>query len=962
MVARTGRLIVASCVLSLATLCVLATAAAADLLWQPDERLTNDPQDSFEPAAAIGPDGDFHVVWADRRTGVPQLFYKRWDGTGWTSDVRLSPSALYQIEPGIAVGPDGTVHVVWLGQQAAGQWTYEVRCKHWDGAVWTADELLTSTPTISNLRPVVEVDSNGLVHVVWAKRDPEEELYTRRWNGSTWTAAERLSNADNESDYPDLAADQNGNVHLVWEDWRGYPQDPDIYYRRWDGAAWGPEQLLVDEGHYQNFPAVAVDPSGRVHVVWEDNRYEVPYPGHYRSIMYKRWDGTAWTAEEVVATGGPHFRKPEIAADINGNVHVVWERHPNGYEFQANLQYRRWNGTTWSSIVDIVNMANASRLPQILADQNASVHVIWQDDRSVQDYPEIYHKVGMFNLIAAGPVPSCISIDHPCITVPVRITRGDATPIRGYSVELTLSPELALCGAGISQGTYMSGVGTTAFQVLGTNPYTVDCAVLGLPCGATATPGTLFNLEVTNTGADGMGTIAIGDVTIRDCLNAPVSGGGGAPTAVTIDNTMPAAVADLAVAQVKTGNDANGTTKVSLAFALPADADSVFVWRKGYGAYPEYDDGGGSVPVVPAGYPPAGWVRAYRGRVNPGVDEPATRDYWYYLVYAKDACGNMSPPSNLGGGCLNYHLGDVSNGSVAGAGDNDVEIADISLLGDHYREQPFPGAYNYLDVGPTTDYTVDGRPTTDNEINFEDLMMFAINHGQVGLVGNEPQVTDVPDVRLLLQTEATAEGLVARLVLAGNEGVVKGIQARLDLGGTLEVIAVEEGALLGAQAAPVFFERVDGGIDCAVLGAEEVLRGSGEVAVFRLRGRGTVTLTAADLRDVRNQAVGTVAAGAEPGATPMPAELAMFAARPNPFNPSTTLTFRLPEGSRATLAIYDVTGALVRRLVDGKLGAGEHVACWDGRSDRGQAVGSGVYVARLTAGGRELTQKLQLLK
>jgi len=369
--------------------------------------------------------------------------------------------------------------------------------------------------------------------------------------------------------------------------------------------------------------------------------------------------------------------------------------------------------------------------------------------------------------------------------------------------------------------------------------------------------------------------------------------------------------------------------------------------------------------LVPAGYPPAGWVRAYYGRVNPGVDEPSTRDYWYYLVYTKDACGNLSAASNLGGGCLNYHLGDVSNGSVGGAGDNAVGLADISLLGDHYGQRPFPVTYNYLDVGPTTDNTVNGRPTTDDAINFEDLMMFAINHGQVGLVGEEPVVADgagrAPE--LVLETEATAEGLVARLVLAGNEGVVKGISARLAVGGTLEVMAVEEGALLGGQAAPVFFERVGAGIDCAVLGAGEVLRGSGEVAVLRLRGRGAVALAAADLRDARNGVVGLAGvAVVEAAAAPLPAELALLAARPNPFNPSTTLTFGLPEAGRATLAIYDVTGALVRRLVDGELAAGEHAAFWDGRSDRGQAVGSGVYVARLAAAGRELTQKLQLLK
>ncbi len=568
------------------------------------------------------------------------------------------------------------------------------------------------------------------------------------------------------------------------------------------------------------------------------------------------------------------------------------------------------------------------------------------------------------NTVGPETSPRCISTANPCASAPVRIERTDALPMRGYSVELALSPELALCGPGITQGSYLSSVGTTVFHVNGTNPYTVDCAILGLPCGATAPTGTLFDVAVTGTVPEGTGTITVSAVTLRDCGNVGVPAATGAAAPIAIDTVAPAAVADLVVTQVKTGNDEDGTTKVSLDFTLPTDADSVFVWRKGYGGYPEYDDSGGSVPVVPAGFPPAGWDSVFAGESYAGLDQPAIRDVWYYLVYAKDGCGNLSVASNRGGGCLNYHLGDVSDGRTEGVGDNDVGMADVSLLGDHYRQSPFPVAYNYLDVGPTADHSVNGRPTTDDRIDFEDLMMFAINYGQVGLMGDEPVVVDGAnrEPRLVLETEATAEGFVARLVLMENEGVVKGIAARLDVGGMLEVIAVEEGALLGAQAAPVFFERVGDGIDCAVLGAGEVLRGSGEVAVFRLRGRGTVTLTAADLRDVRNRIVGAVAAGVEPAAAPLAAEFALLAARPNPFNPSTTLTFRLPEGSRATLAIYDVTGALVRRLVDGELGAGEHVAYWDGRSDRGQAVGSGVYVARLEAAGHELTQKLQLLK
>jgi flagellar hook assembly protein FlgD len=62
------------------------------------------------------------------------------------------------------------------------------------------------------------------------------------------------------------------------------------------------------------------------------------------------------------------------------------------------------------------------------------------------------------------------------------------------------------------------------------------------------------------------------------------------------------------------------------------------------------------------------------------------------------------------------------------------------------------------------------------------------------------------------------------------------------------------------------------------------------------------------------------------------------------------------------LRIHDVGGRLVRTLVEGELAAGEHAAFWDGQTHRGQPAGSGVYIVTLRAGGREATQKIQLMK
>lgn len=93
-----------------------------------------------------------------------------------------------------------------------------------------------------------------------------------------------------------------------------------------------------------------------------------------------------------------------------------------------------------------------------------------------------------------------------------------------------------------------------------------------------------------------------------------------------------------------------------------------------------------------------------------------------------------------------------------------------------------------------------------------------------------------------------------------------------------------------------------------------------------------------------------------------PAGLALEQNRPNPFNPYTTISFRLTRHGDARLVVYDVRGARVRSLVDRRLGPGEHIVEWDGTDDHGHRVASGVYYYELTSGSESARRRMVLLK
>ena len=83
---------------------------------------------------------------------------------------------------------------------------------------------------------------------------------------------------------------------------------------------------------------------------------------------------------------------------------------------------------------------------------------------------------------------------------------------------------------------------------------------------------------------------------------------------------------------------------------------------------------------------------------------------------------------------------------------------------------------------------------------------------------------------------------------------------------------------------------------------------------------------------------------------------------PNPFNPSTSIRYVLPRSGKVSLRIYDQRGRLVRTLVDGAEEAGEWTVVWDGRSEDGMRVSSGVYLYQLKAGELVEHRKMTLVK
>ncbi|UCE17420.1 MAG: T9SS type A sorting domain-containing protein [Gemmatimonadota bacterium] len=94
----------------------------------------------------------------------------------------------------------------------------------------------------------------------------------------------------------------------------------------------------------------------------------------------------------------------------------------------------------------------------------------------------------------------------------------------------------------------------------------------------------------------------------------------------------------------------------------------------------------------------------------------------------------------------------------------------------------------------------------------------------------------------------------------------------------------------------------------------------------------------------------------------MPSDFNLAQNYPNPFNPETEILYSLPQETQVSVTVYNVLGQVVKILVNEKQQAGVHLLTWDGRSDTGEEVASGIYFYQMQASDFTSTKRMVLMK
>ena len=497
-------------------------------------------------------------------------------------------------------------------------------------------------------------------------------------------------------------------------------------------------------------------------------------------------------------------------------------------------------------------------------------------------------------------------------------------------------------------------------------------ADLGVFGGAAVTPddysggvATWTFLVVTCTPADDVVTVT---VTATD----PIGNTANASDTIISDNTAPLAVTDFD--------------------AAPAHEECVLTWTNGYdlyfagvviqrdavgGEYPQYPWFVGNWPTVDTAYPGSELLgtNVYDDTGAGHTDGVVARNIYYYQAFCYDIARNYGP-ADAGARDLatNYWLGDVSDVWGSWGYDGEVDDDDILKLSDVYGTvDPVtdPGD-SECDIGPTVhpDWHRLGLPKPDDNVEFEDLMIFAMNYGVVAprVVPFLLEEYDASPLAVTLGAGSGSDVSVA-VRLEGNVSEVKGVSAAVSYDPS--ELAFVSARLTDDMLSPIgdvffWFGEEEGRVlvDVAVLGTGVTIGGSGDLAILTFRsltGGYQLDVDSARLRDVNNLDLDARLGGYASGGD-LPTVFRLVQNAPNPFNPKTTLAYHVPRESEVTIRVYDVAGRSVRTLLDGVVEPGRHAAVWDGTNDSGEAVGSGIYFCTMEAPDFRDSRKMTLLK
>ena len=255
-------------------------------------------------------------------------------GGTWSDPVQVDDGTDNSCWPQIAVDEDDDPHICWTDRDY-----YEIQCASSSGGSWGAPETVVASGVQSCHSDVAA--SGSTLHVVWQEGDaPRLPAYSHSTGGGGYTEPFELS--DQFHNWPQIVTDASGNLHALYT-YRH--SDHDVKYRKMSGGVWGAEQVVSTPPSEWTWPSLAIDAGGGLHAVWHQT-------DDVEHIYYDIGDAATeqWqTARQVSTDGDLNNRDACLAIDPSGRAHVIWI-HKENHEDADTPGSVRYRVATWDDL------------------------------------------------------------------------------------------------------------------------------------------------------------------------------------------------------------------------------------------------------------------------------------------------------------------------------------------------------------------------------------------------------------------------------------------------------------------------------------------------------------------------------------------------------------------------------------------------------------------------------------
>lgn len=357
-------------------------------------------------SVVIDSKGIIHLVFTDTSRGISSVWYTLFSQASWSKPVLISQSLENAIAPAIAVNKNGQLFIAWHQTGGVEKEFSTIYLTYISNGTWVTP---IKAPINGDFIQLI-VDSQSYAYVI------NMGIYTI-WDGVKWSEPEDIVYPDMGGNFFHWTIDLQDNIHVVWNEYEKREESgKDVVYRqimyrkREPNGKWGPVMTFGTWGKHgtieEMHPQIAADQNGVVHVAWGGNidgkikQYYTnssapvenpsllslmtvqPHPLYPARVLsqpekYTTLPNSNWNMVPIneVTLPSDFQTAPRLAIQTTNRIHLVWQSSIGN---DTEIFYSNYDGASWTTPINLSQSTYMDLSPAIAINTD-NIYVAWTD-------------------------------------------------------------------------------------------------------------------------------------------------------------------------------------------------------------------------------------------------------------------------------------------------------------------------------------------------------------------------------------------------------------------------------------------------------------------------------------------------------------------------------------------------------------------------------------------------------